>query len=127
MQAQKGSSDIMKIMITETTSERLGADVDDGFATTESELAVCSGEAAEREMLDGACGWHPPGLWCVQVAPPESKRLDQNSPKAVAKPIGEAQHHGITHPNSRSLRVKAAGTPPPQQQSSVQDSAGPHE
>ena len=53
MQAQKGSSDIVKIMITETTDERPGADVDDGFATRESELAVYSGEAAERETLAG--------------------------------------------------------------------------
>ena len=36
-----------------TTDERPGADVDDGFATTESELAVCSGDLAERETLAG--------------------------------------------------------------------------
>ena len=53
VQVQKGSSDIMKIVIMETTNERPGADVDDGFATTESELAVHSGEAAERETLAG--------------------------------------------------------------------------
>ena len=40
----------MKLMITETPNERLGADVDDGFTATESELAVYSGEAAEREQ-----------------------------------------------------------------------------
>ena len=76
----------------ETTNERPGADVDDGFATTESELAVHSGEAGERETLAGngivmACAVRvaPPGLWCVRVAPPGSKRLDQNSPRAVAQ------------------------------------------
>ena len=53
VQVQKGSSDIMKIVVTETTDERPGADVDDGFATTESKLAVYSGEAAERETLAG--------------------------------------------------------------------------
>ena len=53
MQVQKGSSDITKIVISETTDERPGADVDDGFATTESELAVHLGEAAERETLAG--------------------------------------------------------------------------
>ena len=78
VQGQKGSSDIMKIMITETTDERPGADVDDGFTTTESKLAVYSGEAAERETLarrrwmpDMASSWRvrvaPPGLWCVRV------------------------------------------------------------
>ena len=36
--------DIMKLVITETTDERSGADVDDGFATTGSELAVYSRE-----------------------------------------------------------------------------------
>ena len=46
---QKVSPDIMKFVITETADERPGADVDDGFATTESELAVYSSEAAERE------------------------------------------------------------------------------
>ena len=40
----------MKLMITETADERPGADVDDGFAMAESELAVYSGEAAEREQ-----------------------------------------------------------------------------
>ena len=53
VQVRKGSSDIMKIVITETTGERPGADVDDGFTTTESELAVYSGEAAERETVFG--------------------------------------------------------------------------
>ena len=53
VQVQKGSSNIMKIVVTETTDERPGADVDDGFATTDSELAVYSGEAAERETLAG--------------------------------------------------------------------------
>ena len=43
----------MKIVITETTDERPGSDVDDGFTTTESENAVYSGEAAERETLAG--------------------------------------------------------------------------
>ena len=28
----------------------------------------------------------PLGLWCVWAAPPESKRLDENSSRAVAKP-----------------------------------------
>ena len=51
MQAQKGSSNTVKIIITETTDERPGADVDDGFATAESEVVVYSGEAAERETL----------------------------------------------------------------------------
>ena len=86
---QKGSSDIMKIVIMETTNERPGADVDDGFATTESELAVLSGEAAKRETLVRVA---PPRLWCVWVAPPGSKRLDQNSSRAVEKFVGEAQH-----------------------------------
>ena len=45
--AEKGSPDILKLMITETADERPGADVDDGFATTEPELAVYAGEAAE--------------------------------------------------------------------------------
>ena len=40
-------------MVAETTDERPGADVDDGFAATASELAVYSGEAAERETLAG--------------------------------------------------------------------------
>ena len=40
----------MKLMITETADERPGADVDDGFATTEPELALYAGEAAEREQ-----------------------------------------------------------------------------
>ena len=40
-------------MIAETADERPGADVDDGFATTESELAAFSGEAAERKTLAG--------------------------------------------------------------------------
>ena len=39
----------MKLVITET-DERPGADVDDGFATTESELAVYARAAAEREQ-----------------------------------------------------------------------------
>ena len=100
--AQKGSSDTMKIVITETTDERPGADVDDGFSTTESELA----EPQRGRRLPGMASSRrvrvaPPGLWCVRVAPPESKRLDQNSPKAVAKPIG-AQHYGITQYNART-------------------------
>ena len=37
----------MKLKITEMADERPGADVGDGFATTESELAVY----AEREQL----------------------------------------------------------------------------
>ena len=40
-------------MIAVTTDERPSADMDDGFATTESELAVSSGEAAGRETLAG--------------------------------------------------------------------------
>ena len=43
----------MKIVISETTDDSPIADVDDGFTTTESELAVWSGEAAERETLAG--------------------------------------------------------------------------
>ena len=49
-QVQKGSPDILKLVFTETADERPGEDADDGFATTESELAVSSGEAAEREQ-----------------------------------------------------------------------------
>ena len=52
----------------------------DGFTTTESELAVYSGGAAKRE----------------------NKRLHQNSPRAVERPIGEAQHHRTTHYNART-------------------------
>ena len=37
----------MKLVITETADERAGADVDDGFATTESVLAVSAWEASE--------------------------------------------------------------------------------
>ena len=36
----------MKLVITETADERPVADADDGFATTESEVAVYAGEAA---------------------------------------------------------------------------------
>ena len=43
----------MKLVITET-DERPNADVDDGFATTESELAMYSSEAAEREQAAGS-------------------------------------------------------------------------
>ena len=50
---QKGSPDIRKFVFTETADESPGADADDGFATTESELAVHSEEAAERETLAG--------------------------------------------------------------------------
>ena len=32
----------------------------------------------------------------------ESKRLDQNSSRAVAKPTGEAQHHGIAQYSART-------------------------
>ena len=53
VQAQKGSPDIRKFMIAETADEHPAADVDDGFATTESELTENSGEAAERETLAG--------------------------------------------------------------------------
>ena len=53
VQVQKGSSEFMKIVVTETTDESPGADVDDGFAMTESELAVYLGEAAERKTLAG--------------------------------------------------------------------------
>ena len=67
-------------MIAETANERPGADVDDGFATSESELAVYSNEAPERE----------------------SKRLDQNSPRVVAKLIREAQHYRITQYSARA-------------------------
>ena len=48
-------------------NERPGADVDEGFETTESELAEKSGEAAERETLAGngfvmcACAVHSQG------------------------------------------------------------------
>ena len=41
------------MQIAETADKRPGADVNVGFATTESELAVYSGEAAERETLAG--------------------------------------------------------------------------
>ena len=46
-----------------------------------SRLAVCSGEAAEMR---------------------ENKRLDQNKSRAVAKPIGEAQHYGIAQYSTRT-------------------------
>ena len=46
MQVQKRSPDIVKLVITETADERPSADADDGFAATESELAVFAGEAA---------------------------------------------------------------------------------
>ena len=35
-------------------------------------------------------------------AAPGSKRLDQNSPRAVAKPIGEAKHQRIKQYNART-------------------------
>ena len=72
-QVQKGPPDILKLVFTDTADERPGGNADDGFVTTESALAASSGEAAERE----------------------NKRLDQNSPIAVAKLIGEAQYYGI--------------------------------
>ena len=77
-------------MIAETTDVRPGADKDDGFATTESELAVYSGEAAERETLAGngivmACA----GSGSIRTA---ERQL----------PIGEAQHYGITQYNART-------------------------
>ena len=40
--------------------------------------------------------------WLVRVAPPGSKRLDQNSSRAVAKHVGEAQHHRIKQQNTRT-------------------------
>ena len=80
VQAQKGSSDIMKIVIRETTDDRPGADVDDGFAATESELAENSGEAAEGRRLPGMVS-----STRVRVAPPESKRRDQISRRGSCK------------------------------------------
>ena len=74
----------MKLMIMETLDERPGADVDDGLTATESELAVYSGEAEERERER------------------ENKQLDQNGPRAVARPIGEAQHYRTTQYNART-------------------------
>ena len=53
VQVQKGSPGSRKFIVAETADERPGADVDDGFATTESEFAVYSGEAAEGETLAG--------------------------------------------------------------------------
>ena len=56
-----------KFVIAETADERPGADVDGGFAATESELTVYSGEAAVegdacREWhRHGACAWHRQG------------------------------------------------------------------
>ena len=95
VQVQTGSSDIMKIVIMETTNERPGADVDDGFSTAEFELEVYSGEAAERETLarNGivmACAGSTARVVARAGSTAKNKRLDQNSPRAVAKPIGEA-------------------------------------
>ena len=121
VQVQKGSSDIMKIVVTETT-ERPGADVDDGFATTESEL----GEAAERG--DACREWHRYGVcgWQRQRAS-GSIRTVQGQLQSLLVKLGITGSNSTMpeqNQNSRSLRVKAARTPPQQQQSRVQDSAG---
>ena len=43
-----------------------------------------------------------PSSQCMQVKPHrESKRLN-HSPRAVVKPIGEAQHYGITQHSART-------------------------
>ena len=170
--------------------------MDDGFATTESELAVYSGEAAEREssgQLKGTrnCEDIPYGTscrvaWavgfqsanhtelsclaigklernsvslypvceekkCVDVATSDLSMLaqdctdltsgDQCNVMCAAGCTGSAITLTCTldvvngsvsligslpkgqKPNSRSLLVKAARTPPPQNQSHVQDSA----
>ena len=62
---RKGSPDILKLVPTETADECPGCDADDGFATTESEFAMPSVEAAE----------------C-------SKRLDKHSLKISCKAYG---------------------------------------
>ena len=91
-----------------------------------------------------------PGLQCIQVKQLKRETLAGNGivmaragstareasgsirtvQGQLQSPSGEAQHYGIArttmpeqNPNSRSPRVKAARTPPPQQQSRVQDSA----
>ena len=47
---QKGSPDVLKIVFREMVDEHPDADSDDVFATTGSELAVSSGEAAESKQ-----------------------------------------------------------------------------
>ena len=108
VQVQKGSSDIMKIVITETTGERPSADVDDGFATTESELAVYSGEAAERERASGSIRTVQGQLQSLLV------KFSITGSRSTVPEL---------KPNLRSRQLKAARTPPPQQQSRLQDSA----
>ena len=109
----------MKIVITETTDERPGADVDDGFASqrqnpSSQKIQVklkrgrrLLGMASSRRVRVASPGLlcvrvAPPGLLCVRAAPPGSKRLDQHSSGAFAKPIGEAQHHRIKQYNART-------------------------
>ena len=122
VQVQKGSPDIRTFMIAETADKRLGADVDDGFATTESELQVYSGEAAERETLAGngivkACAG--------STASGSIRRVQGHLPSISVKLsiTGSNRTMPEQNPNSRSLRVKAARTPLPQQQSRVGDGA----
>ena len=43
-----------------------------------------------------------PSSQCTQMkSQRESKRLDENSPRAVTKPTGKAQHYGITQYSAR--------------------------
>ena len=80
--------------------------------TTDSQRQNPSSQCIQVKLQEGgrlpgvASSWRvrvaPPGLWCVRVAPPGRKRLDQNCPEAVTKPIGEAQHYGITLFNART-------------------------
>ena len=96
VQVQKGSPDIRKFMIAETACERPGADVDDGFATTESSSQKIQVKPQRGTRLSGMAS-----SWRVRVTP-GSKRLDQNSSRAVAKHIGEAQRSGIKQYNGRT-------------------------
>ena len=95
----------MKLVITETTVERAGADVEDGFSTTESELAVCAGEAAASGSIRPAQGQLESLLVKLSITGLRCTVPEQK-------------------PNSRSRQVKATRTSPPQQQPRVHDSAG---
>ena len=63
--------------------ERAGSDADDGFATTESELAVSSDEA--------------------EVSRSRGSGSTSTVSRAVAKPIGEAQYYGIAQYSARTV------------------------
>ena len=85
---QKGSPDILKFVFTEMADEHPDADTDDVLATTESELAVSSGEAADS-------GTRASGTTSTVAT-------------AVAKSVGETRLLGIEvqcHGSSRTHRV----------------------